>query len=39
MRFGKEEEEKAEDTGESPDEAAVTAAGDETAEQNLDLEL
>ena len=33
------EEEKAEDTGESPDEAAVTAAGDETAEQNLDLEL
>ena len=33
------EEEKAEDTGESPDEAAVTAAGDETAEQNLELDL
>ena len=33
------EEEKAEDTGELPDEAAVTAAGDEPAEQNLDLEF
>tara|TARA_R110002020_G_scaffold174965_5_gene366748 strand:+ start:1040 stop:1837 length:798 start_codon:yes stop_codon:yes gene_type:complete len=33
------EEEKAEDTGESPVDAAASAAGDENAEQNLDLEF
>ena len=33
------EEEKAEDAGATPDEAAVTAAGDENAEQNLSIEL
>jgi len=33
------EEEKAEDMGEMPDEAAASAAGDENAEQNLDLEF
>jgi hypothetical protein len=33
------EEEKAEDMGEMPDEAATSAAGDENAEQNLDLEF
>tara|TARA_Y100001938_G_C8038942_1_gene405037 strand:+ start:351 stop:1148 length:798 start_codon:yes stop_codon:yes gene_type:complete len=33
------EEEKAEDTGEDPTDAAASAAGDENAEQNLDLEF